>query len=100
VNYVVRLGIVPPRGMVSIEVKDEVFSTYTSVGFTTVDRIEQRLRKIYHRNDANEQIRQILERLKASGGHVLDFDPRHFKSYEEFRKFWQAGIPMEEGERT
>ena len=84
--------------MVRVEVKDEHFSNYRQPASTNMQVIESRLRRIYTGKDATAKIPAFLKRLEEHGSHFLKFSPPvPFKSYDEFRTFWEKPS-VEEGE--
>jgi hypothetical protein len=84
--------------MVRVEVKDEHFSNYRQPALTNIQVIESRLRRIYTGKDATTKIPPFLKRLEEHGSHFLKFSPPvPFKSYDEFRTFWEEPA-VEDGE--
>jgi hypothetical protein len=75
---------------VRVEVKDEHFSNYRQPAVTRMQVIESRLRRIYTGKDAKVKVPAFLKRLEEHGSHFLKFNPPvPFKSYDEFRTFWE-----------
>ena len=91
-DFLVRLCVIPEQGMIHVETRDASSRDYQVLGFTTIERVEDRLQGICDRGGADFEVPRVLKFLKELGKHQLRFDALRWDSYEAFRNFWQAGI--------
>jgi len=78
--------------MIHVETRDGSARDYQVLGFTTMERVEERLDKICEGGGAAFEVPRVLKFLKEIGKHQLRFDALRWDSYEAFRNYWHAGI--------